>query len=83
VIIMSTTVLTTALERPERAPRPVLAPLIIAVFVAGLLAGCAGFALLALGRTAWAQSLFVADLVAMLGSVSLGAFAPRSAPRAR
>jgi hypothetical protein len=80
---MSSTVLTTALERPERARRPVLAPLVFFVFLAGLAAGCAGFALLALGRTGWAQSLFITDLVAMLGSVSLGALAPRSAPRAR
>jgi len=80
---MSTTVLTSALQRPVRAPRPVLGALVAAIFVAGLAAGVAGFALLAAGHGNLAQSLFVTDLVAMLGSVTLGAIAPRTTPAPR
>jgi hypothetical protein len=80
---MSTQVMTPALPRTTRVARPSLGSFISVLFIGGLLAGGAGFALLAAGHTGVAQSLFVTDLVAMLGSVSLGAFAPRTAPRSR
>jgi len=74
---MATTFVTTALRREARTQRSALGAAIFALFLLGLVAGGAGFTLLAMGRLGWAQTFFVADLVAMLSSVSLGAMAPR------
>jgi hypothetical protein len=79
----STTFPPGVLDRAQRPPPSAISALILVVFLVGLAAGVAGFALLALGNETWARALFVGDLVAMLGSVSLGAFAPRSADRIR
>ncbi len=78
----STTFSTAVLERTERRPPPVspVSTLVFFVFLVGLVAGVAGFALLAMGHQGWARTLFVGDLVAMLGSVSLGALASPRAP---
>jgi hypothetical protein len=79
---MASTMFSTAvLERTERPPpaSPV-STLVFFVFLAGLVAGVAGFALLAMGHQGWARTLFVGDLVAMLGSVALGALASPRAP---
>jgi hypothetical protein len=79
----STTFPPGVLDRAQRPPPSAISALSLAVFLVGLVAGVAGFALLALGSGAWARALFVGDLVAMLGSVSLGAFAPRSTDKIR
>jgi hypothetical protein len=77
----STTFPPGVLDRAQRPPPSAISALILVVFLLGLAAGILGFALLAMGNGAWARTLFVGDLVAMLGSVSLGAFAPRGGPR--
>jgi hypothetical protein len=74
----STTFPPGVLDRAQRPPPSTISALILVVFLVGLVAGIAGFALLLAGYGTWARTLFVGDLVAMLGSVSLGAFAPRT-----
>jgi hypothetical protein len=77
----STTFPPGALDRPKAPPPSLISALILGVFFVGLVAGVAGFALLALGNVTWARTLFIGDLVALLGSVSLGAFVPRTPGR--